>query len=73
MDLIRAELDKIISYCGDRNEVTEKDIEDICTTQTVSRIFDMIAAIASKNSSRHLNYIMTFLRSKSRRCVYYIL
>ena len=32
MDLIRAELDKIISYCGDRNEVTEKDIEDIAAT-----------------------------------------
>lgn len=51
MDLIRAELDKIISYCGDKNEVTEKDIEDICTTQTVSRIFDMIAAIASKTAA----------------------
>mgnify|MGYP000410203615 CR=1 FL=1 len=74
MDLIRAELDKIISYCGDRNEVTEKDIEDICTTQTVSRIFDMIAAIASKKQQQALElyYDLLTLKEPPMRILYLI-
>ena len=74
MDLIRAELDKIISYCGDKNEVTEKDIEDICTTQTVSRIFDMIAAIASKKQQQALElyYDLLTLKEPPMRILYLI-
>lgn len=50
MDRIITELDKLISYTGERTEITEADVDAICSGQTVGKIFDMIdAVIAGKN------------------------
>ncbi len=46
---IRSELDKLISYCGDRDTVTSKDVETICTNVLSNRMFDMIDYIAGGN------------------------
>lgn len=74
MELIRCELDKLISYCDDRREVTAEDVEAVCTTQTVSRIFDMIAAIASKKQQQALSlyYDLLTLREPPMRILYLI-
>ncbi len=41
MGNLRMELEKIISYTGDRDVVTGEDIQQVCTTQTQNKIFDM--------------------------------
>ena len=49
MGNLRMELEKIISYTGDRDVVTGEDILEICTTQTQNKIFDMVRAVTEKN------------------------
>ncbi len=50
MDTIINELDKLIGYTGGRDEITDADVDAICSGQTVGKIFDMIdAAIAGEN------------------------
>lgn len=50
MDMIVNELDKLTSYTGDRQEITNADVDAICSGQTVGKIFDMIdAVIAGEN------------------------
>ena len=44
------ELEKIISYTGDRDVVTGEDIQQVCTTQTQNKIFDMVRAVTEKKS-----------------------
>ena len=41
MGNLRMELEKLISYTEGKDIVTAEDIEEICTTQTTNRIFDM--------------------------------
>ena len=45
MELIRNEIDKLISYCSDKKMVMPQDVEAVCSTQTVSHIFDMLEAL----------------------------
>ncbi len=57
LNLISCELEKLIAYIGDRNEITAKDIDDICSKQTENRIFDMINDVASSRRAQALrNY-----------------
>lgn len=52
MDNMKLELDKLISFCGERPVITEADIREICTVHTEGRIFDMIAAVGMKNQRK---------------------
>ncbi len=74
MDNIRSELDKLISYCLDKSEITVQDVEAVCTTQTVSRIFDMITAIAMKRQHQALElyYDLLTLKEPPMRILYLI-
>lgn len=74
MDNIRTELDKLLSYCMDQDVVTAEDVEAICTTQTVSRIFDMITAIATKKQQQALDlyYDLLVLKEPPMRILYLI-
>lgn len=74
MDTIRTELDKLISYCMEQNCVTVQDVEAVCTTQTVSRIFDMITAIATKRQQQALQlyYDLLTLKEPPMRILYLI-
>lgn len=57
LNLISCELEKLISYIGDRKEITTRDIDDICSVQTENRIFDMINDVASgRRASALRNY-----------------
>lgn len=49
MDNIYNEAMKLIAYCLHRDVITAKDIETVCSTRTVDRVFDMINAMANKN------------------------
>ena len=49
MGNLRMELDKLISYTGERDIVTREDIQAVFTTQTQNKIFDMVRAVTEKN------------------------
>ena len=72
MDNIRTEVEKLVCYCMDRQEITESDVEAVCTTQTVSRIFDMITAIATKKQKQALElyYNLLTLKEPPMRILY---
>lgn len=74
MDLIKAEIDKLVSYCMERDVITSEDVQAICTTQTTSRIFDMIAAIAGKKQQQALQmyYDLLTLKEPPMRILYLI-
>lgn len=72
MDLIKQELDKLISYCNGKEAVTAQDVEAVCSTQTVSHIFDMLSAIAMKQQETALNlyYDLLTLKEQPMRILY---
>ena len=47
MNYISCELEKLIAYTGDRQEVTAQDIEEICSPVIENKIFDLVNAAAS--------------------------
>ncbi len=64
MKNISMELEKLLSYTLGREVITSEDVEEICTTQTVNKIFDMVNAIAEKNQSRALDLYYDLLALK---------
>lgn len=74
MEIIRGELDKVFAYCADKNEISVKDIEAICVTQTTSRIFEMIEAVSNRRQQRALElyYDLLTLKEPPMRILYLI-
>lgn len=64
MENIRRELEKLFSYCLDKEAITERDIEQICTRRISSHIFDMINAIADRRQKRALELYYELLALK---------
>ena len=55
MGNIRMELEKLITYTMGQDIVTREDIEEICTTRTENKIFDMVRAVTERNQRRALD------------------
>ena len=74
MDNIKCELEKLVSYAIDREEITADDVEEVCTTQTTSRIFDMITSISMKDQKKALElyYDLLLLKEPPMRIMYLI-
>lgn len=72
MNHIHAELQKLMSYAMDREEITIEDINEVCSTQTVSKIFDMIDAMGNKNRTQTLKlyYDMIEVKEPPMRILY---
>lgn len=64
MGNLRMELEKLITYTGDKDVVTGADIEAVCTTQTQNKIFDMVRAVTEKNQKRALELYYDLLTLK---------
>ena len=64
MGNLRMELEKLICYTEGRDIITAEDIEEICTTQTTNRIFDMVRAVTEKNQKRALDLYYDLLTLK---------
>lgn len=64
MELIKNEVNKLISYCKGRTAVLPEDVEAVCSTLTTSRIFEMIEALACKNRDKALNLYYDLLELK---------
>lgn len=74
MDNIKCELEKLICYTMGRVEIRCQDIEEVSTTQTTNKIFDMITAIAAKNQKQALDlyYDLILLKEPPMRIMYLI-
>lgn len=74
MNNISTELEKLLCYTMGREVITPEDVESVCTTQTVGRIFEMVGAIAEKNRRRALElyYDLLALKEPPLRILYLI-
>ena len=64
METLNNELEKVIGYVGDREEIKVADVDAICSGMTVSRIFDMIDAVAAKEKDKALQLYDDLLANK---------
>jgi DNA polymerase-3 subunit delta len=51
---LHSEIAKLIGYCGDREAVTETDIDAVCTPLLSNRIFQMVEAVAGQQRKEAL-------------------
>lgn len=56
MENLEKEMEKLFSYTAFRDEITDQDVDDVCTTQITNRIFDMVDAVAKKQQKKALDY-----------------
>ncbi len=54
MGLIRMELEKLITYTGDRKTITAQDIDAVGTVRLQDRIFDMLRAVTRHDQDKAL-------------------
>lgn len=64
MENIRRETEKLFCYCLDKEVITEKDIDEICTRRIGNHIFDMVSAIADKKQEQALTLYYDLLAQK---------
>lgn len=64
MNVIKNEIDKLISYCADKDIITEKDINNITITAVSGKIFEMMNAIANKQQKRALSFYHDLIKLK---------
>ena len=69
MENIKNELDKLISYVGEREEITTEDLYAVTTRQIQGRIFDLVDAVAvgDRNKALALYYDLLTLREPPMR------
>ncbi|MDO5410691.1 MAG: DNA polymerase III subunit delta [Lachnospiraceae bacterium] len=74
MNVIRNELDKLISYLGDKNVLEPADIDAICSRQISGQIFEMIDAMACQNRQKafRLYYDLIALKEPPLRILFLI-
>lgn len=51
------EINKVVSYLGERTRVESRDIQEVCTKSIKSRIFDLTDAIAEKHAIKALGLL----------------
>ena len=64
MENIRRETEKLFCYCLDKEIISEKDIDEICTRRIGNHIFDMVSAIADKKQKQALTLYYELLAQK---------
>ena len=74
MENIRGELEKLLCYCLNRDVIMAQDIEEVCTKQVSSQIFDMINAVAERNQKKamELYYDLLTLKEPPMRIMFLI-
>ncbi|MFI3212400.1 MAG: DNA polymerase III subunit delta [Eubacteriales bacterium] len=64
MEIIKTELEKLICYTIEKEEITKEDVETIVTHRVSNQIFDMINAMADKNQKKALDLYYDLLTLK---------
>ncbi|MBE5860126.1 MAG: DNA polymerase III subunit delta [Butyrivibrio sp.] len=59
------EMDKLVSYCLGRDEITENDIDAVCANWLTSRIFEMTDAITQRNQQKAIEIYYDLLALKT--------
>jgi len=74
MSNISSEVEKLICYTLEKEVVTRKDIDEICSEQIENRIFEMIRAVAERRQKEALNlyYDLLALKEPPMRILYLI-
>lgn len=74
MENIKAELEKLICYCLDQDVITQKAVDEICSTRISNHIFDMVNAMAEKRQKEamRLYYDLLALKEPPMRILFLI-
>ena len=64
MYTLKNELEKLISYVGEREEITIRDLEELTSSQTTNQIFVMLEAIARKQREKVLTLYYDLIELK---------
>jgi len=74
MENIQMELEKLLCYCMDRDVIEAVDIEEIVTTRVTNHIFDMVDAVAQRDTSKALQlyYDLITLKEPPMRILFLI-
>lgn len=64
MENIDKEIEKLLCYTFEKDEITAGDVEAICIGQTENKIFDMVNAISARNQKEALNLYYDLLSLK---------
>lgn len=64
MENIRMELEKLVSFMGERTGIMPEDVQAICTPQVTGQIFDMIGAVAARRQQEALRLYYDLLTAK---------
>ncbi len=64
MENIQRELEKVVCYALDREQIIREDIDAVCVTQITNHIFDMVNAVADGNRRRALDLYYELLALK---------
>ncbi|EGD48515.1 DNA polymerase III, delta subunit [Ruminiclostridium papyrosolvens DSM 2782] len=68
------EIDKIVNFTGEIQNISIDDVKSVCTTTIKSRIFDLTDAVAEGNISKALMLLndMAFLKEPMQKIMYMI-
>ena len=61
MSRIASELEKLIAYTGDRDGITKKDVQAVCSDFIDGRIYELTDALAEKNREKAFRSYQTML------------
>lgn len=64
MENIDKELEKLICYCLEKEQILPEDVEAVCSGKINNQIFDMVNAIAMKNQRQALQLYYNLLELK---------
>ncbi|MBQ9264622.1 MAG: DNA polymerase III subunit delta [Clostridia bacterium] len=67
LTLLDNEIGKLVAYTGDREEVTEKDVDDICIRSTEYKVFDLTDALLSGRGGEAMDMLSALLREGEDR------
>lgn len=67
LTLLSNEIGKLAAYAGDKDEVTEKDVQAICVQSTEYKVFDMTDALLSGQGGKALRMLDGLLRDGEER------
>lgn len=64
MEHIASELEKLICYTIGRDVITEEDVDAVCITQVTNKIFEMITAMAGRQTGKAMDLYEDLLTLK---------
>ena len=64
MENIRNELDKLISYVGDRSVIDARDVDTVTTVTLQNRVFEMVGAITARRTGQAMKMLDDLIRMK---------